>query len=459
LVTIRAFLFHSGSVPCWHQGELFPLSGTHESGTPFAELFNRVGCAMRQHLPKRIQSTVAAALVACGLTATSAAAAGPTVSTAQPAVARQSLIQRIAVFGSDDRIEVPNRYEVVGRSVGMLFNNEARTVCTAFCVGDSTIATAAHCLFKTAGETPPRVADFWFGRLNGSSSRDFARIAGVTTASTPQHVMAGSTQLSVRPPIDATRDWALVRLSRPLCRGNVLPIKVLEPDQIVREAEEQRLFQVAYHRDFANWRLAYSQPCEVARQFPGASRQTIAKDFTDVSQLILHKCDTGGASSGSPLLVETPDGPAVIGINVGTYVQSRVMMRDGEVLHRFKSETVANTGVSAAAFKDRISEFEQAQILPNGNGIRVIQDQLFALQLYDGAIDGTFGPQLRTAISNYEQLSKLPVTGLATTSLIRRLDSITGSVPKRTPPAIAATSSGQTLITNQNRNEPSRGRQ
>jgi Putative peptidoglycan binding domain/Trypsin len=365
-----------------------------------------------------------------------------------------------AVFGSDDRVEVPARLDVVGRSVGMLFNNEARTVCTAFCVSDNTIATAAHCLFKTAGETPPRVADFWFGRLNGSNSREFARIAGFTTASTPQHVMAGSTQLSIRPPIDATRDWALVRLSRPLCRGVALPIKVLTPDELVAQADDKRLFQVAYHRDFTNWRLAYSKPCDAARAFTGATRATIAKDFTDVDQLILHKCDTGGASSGSPLLVETANGPVVVGINVGTYVQSRVMMREGEVLHRFKSETVANTGVSAAAFKDRISEFEQAQILPNGQGIRLVQDQLQALQLYDGAVDGSYGPQLRTAISTFELQSRLPITGLATTSLVRRLDSVTGSIPRRLPPpTLARTPDSRTTITNQNRNEPSRGQQ
>jgi Putative peptidoglycan binding domain/Trypsin-like peptidase domain len=365
-----------------------------------------------------------------------------------------------AVFGSDDRVEVPARLDVVGRSVGMLFNNEARTVCSAFCVGDNTIATAAHCLFKTAGETPPRVADFWFGRLNGSNSREFARIAGVTTASTPQHVMAGSTQLSVRPPIDATRDWALVRLSRPLCRGAALPIKVLAPDDLVRQADDKKLFQVAYHRDFANWRLAYSKPCEAGRSFNGATRSTIAKDFTEVDQLILHKCDTGGASSGSPLLLETASGPVVVGINVGTYVQSRVMMREGEVLHRFKSETVANTGVSAAAFRDRIAEFEHAQILTNGQGIRLLQDQLQALQLYDGAVDGSYGPQLRAAISHYEQMSKLPVTGIATTSLVRRLDGATGSILKRPAQAtVAPPADGRTTFGSQSRNEPSRGQQ
>ena len=397
---------------------------------------------------RHIRSKIRAAATVATLAALGAAATGMIVATSGFA----------AVFGSDDRIEVPARLEVVGRSVGMLFNNEARTVCTAFCVSDTTIATAAHCLFKTAGETPPRVADFWFGRLNGSDSREFARIAGITTASTPQHVMAGSTQLSVRPPIDASRDWALVRLSRPLCKGVALPIQALAPDDVVRKAEDQRLFQVAYHRDFSNWRLAYSKPCEAARSFPGATRTTIAKDFTNVDQLILHKCDTGGASSGSPLLIDTANGPVVIGINVGTYVQSRVMMREGEVLHRFKSETVANTGVSAAAFQDRIAEFEQAQILPNGHGIRLVQDRLQALRFYDGTVDGAYGPQLRSAISNFEHMSQLPITGLATTSLVRRLDNVTGSLPNsQVRPTVALPNDSRTTITTQTRNEPSRG--
>jgi hypothetical protein len=357
-----------------------------------------------------------------------------------------------AIFGDDDRVEMPARLDPVGRSIGMLFNNEARTVCTAFCVGDNTIATAAHCLFKTAGETPPRVADFWFGRLNGNPARDFARIAGVATASTPQHVMSGSTALSVRPPIDATRDWALVRLSRPLCKNAALPIKLLGADEIVKEANDKKLFQVAFHRDYANWKLAYSKPCEAGRSFPGASRAAIAKDFVDVEQLILHKCDTGGASSGSPLLIDTADGPAVVGINVGTYVQSRVMMRDGQVLHRFKAETVANTGVAASAFKDKINAFEQAQIIPTGTAMKSLQDQLQSMQLYDGAIDGAYGPQLRQAILSYEELSRLPVTGLATTTLIRRLDSVTGSVVRRSPKPPQ-----QVTISNQSRNEPTQG--
>ena len=40
----------------------------------------------------------------------------------------------------------------------------------------------------------------------------------------------------------------------------------------------------------------------------------------------------------------------MIGINVGTYVQSKVLMQDGKVTKRLKADTVANTAVAARAF-------------------------------------------------------------------------------------------------------------
>jgi peptidoglycan hydrolase-like protein with peptidoglycan-binding domain len=72
-------------------------------------------------------------------------------------------------------------------------------------------------------------------------------------------------------------------------------------------------------------------------------------------------------------------------------------------------------------------------------------------------VDGAYGPQLRTAISNYEQLSKLPVTGLATTSLVRHLDTVTGTIPRRQiKTTVAPEPNGRATMTSQNRNEPSR---
>ena len=75
------------------------------------------------------------------------------------------------------------------------------------------------------------------------------------------------------------------------------------------------------------WKLAYAQPCGMSRSFQHTEWSAISQDFSDPEALILHTCDTGGASTGSPLLIDTDRGPAVIGINVGTYEQARCCCR------------------------------------------------------------------------------------------------------------------------------------
>ena len=254
-----------------------------------------------------------------------------------------------AVFGADDREPLPARLQPLREKIGVLFNIRHRSVCSAFCVDASTIGTAAHCLFKTSGEKPPRLADFWFAR-NYDTVREYARIAGYQTGAAAQHVVAGSFSLSTAPPIDATRDWAFIRLSRPVCTKGGLDIEPAPVDLIIREAKAGRVYQISYHKDFKQWQPAYSKPCQVERAFGGVNWAAIAADFHDPEQLLLHTCDTGGASSGSPLLMDTPQGPRVIGINVGTYVQSKGAAPHQLATAKGVGEAIANTGVSATAF-------------------------------------------------------------------------------------------------------------
>jgi protease YdgD len=329
-------------------------------------------------------------------------------------------VQRVAVFGTDDRIAIPTKYQTVADRIGLLFNNRTRTVCTAFCVAPNVIATAAHCLFKPEAETPPRLAHYWFAR-GYDRQRDFSRIAGYSSNAASQNILTGATRLSTHPPIDAASDWALVRLTSAICQKGVLPIKPMPSAAIIKAAAERRIFQVAYHRDLAQWKPAYSQPCTVGRRFGPIDWPTIARDFTSPDQLILHTCDTGGASSGSPLLVDTAEGPTVIGINIGTYEQARVLVQAGQVTHRFKSETVANTGVNAAVFAAKVTLLSRAQIIASAPQIRDIQTALLKRGYYDGPIDGVFGPQLRHAIQAFEERERLPATGLPTADLARRL--------------------------------------
>jgi hypothetical protein len=375
---------------------------------------------MRVSVHRRQWGKLATAALAAACGTSWGVAASAMQPQSRPQIVPAGLARPVAVFGADDRIALPAKYKDVQQKIGLLFNMRSRTVCTAFCVAPNVVATAGHCLHRTLGERPPQLADFWFAR-NYDTVRDYARIAGYTNGMAAQQVMSGSVSLNVRPPIDATKDWAMVRLSRPVCSKGVLAVRVLPLEQIIAHAAASRVFQVSYHRDFTPWRLAYSRPCSVAKSFETADWGTIAQDFSDPGQLLLHTCDTGGASSGSPLLLEGPQGPEVIGINVGTYVQSKVVMQDGKITQRLKADTVANTGVSAAVFADKLELFKEAAILTTAAQVRELQQALKGLKLYSGPIDGSYRAALRQAIEAYEYSHGLPVTGLATKALLKRI--------------------------------------
>lgn len=333
----------------------------------------------------------------------------------------QTLVRPVAVFGQDDRVALPERLSATASRIGVLFNNPAKSVCSAFCVGPAMIATAAHCVAVTSPQgARMRPADFLFARAY-DRERDYARIEGYSTGSAAQHILTGEFRLNVRPPIDAARDWALVRLDRPICRNGGLPIQSLPTTDILSIAQGGRLFNIAYHRDLPSWTPTYSGPCQAGRDFGASEWSTIAPDFESPDKIVLHTCDTGGASSGSPVFAEGPQGPVVIAMNVGTYVQSRVVTQQGQVTHRQQTETIANTAVNASVFSEYLATFRSAQILATGAPMRQLQEHLAAFNFYAGRADGDFGPVLKAAIVDYEKAQGLPVTGLPTVPLLSRL--------------------------------------
>src|SRR4029077_6907842 len=112
-------------------------------------------------------------------------------------------------------------------------------------------------------------------------------------------------------------------------------------------------------------------------------------------------------------LLETGDGLQVVGINVGTYVQTKVLMENGQVTKRLKADAVANTAVNSSVFAAKLSAFRQAAILSSPAQIRQLQTALKERELYAGSIDGSYGAALRAAIEAYERARGIPVTGLA----------------------------------------------
>ncbi|HUS96664.1 MAG TPA: trypsin-like peptidase domain-containing protein [Hyphomicrobiaceae bacterium] len=331
----------------------------------------------------------------------------------------------IAVFGNDDRIVLPRQHAALKKSIGLVYSNTARSVCTGFCVADNVIATAAHCLYRTAGERKPDLNHFRF-RLHSTGSKRSTRIATVRGSSPQQFILSGSTRLNVKPPIDATRDWALMRLSSPLCRNSVLPVDAATPADIAAHAAAGNLLHVSYHRNFHNWQLAFTAPCTAQSVDRSPKGRRIEHDFNDAHRLVLHTCDTGGGSSGSPLLMRTQGNSfRVVGLNVGTYVQTRMLLEKGKIVRRFKSDAIANTAVAAAAFNDHIALLARAEILTRAPLLRELQRELSRRLLYRGSLDGIFGHATHAAITAFEYRAGLPLTGLATRPLLRRLQSET----------------------------------
>ncbi|MEO8651213.1 MAG: peptidoglycan-binding domain-containing protein [Hyphomicrobiaceae bacterium] len=367
-------------------------------------------------LPVRSALILSSALLGFAL-ADPAAAAAPHFG--RPA--GETLVRPVAVFGQDDRVALPERLATTASRIGVLFNNPARSVCSAFCVGPAMIATAAHCVALTSPQgSRMRPADFLFARAY-DRERDYARIEGYSTGSAAQHILTGEFRLNVRPPIDAARDWALVRLDRSICRNGGLAIQPTTSADILAIAQAGRLFNIAYHRDLPTWTPTYSGPCYAGRDFGASEWSTIAPDFESPDQIILHTCDTGGASSGSPVLAEGPRGPVVVAVNVGTYIQSRVVTQQGQVTQRQQTETIANTAVNATVFAEHVATFRAAQILATGAPIRQLQEHLAAFNFYSGRADGDYGPVLKAAIVDYQKAQGVPATGLPTAELLSRL--------------------------------------
>lgn len=345
-----------------------------------------------------------------------------------------ALLHPIAVFGEDARRPLSKARKSLASKIGLLSDRKSRSLCTAFCVTDRIIATAAHCLFRTKGEQPPRLDNFSF-RLASSPSGPQTRIAGAMAGAAAQNVMSGTSSLSIKPPIDATSDWALVRLAAPVCTSGGLPLARATPDDLTKAKPKKPLYHVSFHADVAGWQLTEDSTCALSADLTKTDG-AVARDFSAPDRLILHSCDTGGASSGSPLLVDGPHGPEVAGINVGTYVLSKVLLKEGEVIHRYRSENVANTAVSAIAFQAALAAFERAEILTSRTEILEMQKLLAREGHFSGRYDGLYGAESRQAIERFEKSLGEPVTGLATTGLLRQL-SASRSTAKNGVPAEA----------------------
>jgi protease YdgD len=327
----------------------------------------------------------------------------------------------VAIFGSDDRREVPDNLSALEGKIGMLYEQSSQTLCTAFCVGKDLIATAAHCLFQPKNNRLPDLQEVTF-RLTYGTTLQTSGIFARHTPFTKNFIAVGTTVFNNEPPLSAPRDWAVVKLEKPVCTFGVLRVDPQPVPELIKKSEENRVFQVAYHWDYKHWQLAYSMPCKVQRDYEQIKWRFIRQHFVDNEQLLLHNCDTGGASSGSPLLLmpDMPGQPTAIAINVGTYTRTRLLVRKGEVAKKLDPDVIANTGVNGTAFSHVVAQMEKADIIDSREQMVRMQSELQLRGLYSGTLDGTLGREMRAAIIRFEESSGAQPTGLPTLALLRR---------------------------------------
>lgn len=319
-----------------------------------------------------------------------------------------------AVFGSDERRPLDPAGAHLNDQIGSLFVGDSGPICTAFCVAPDMIATASHCLFGTARNSSNRLQMIRFKR--GSEAEGAATpIAGGATGNQSQYVIAGTLQLRLAPPIGADQDWAIARLARASC--DVGGLAIIDPSQPMPDA----VFNIAIHRDEPDMALRTSGPCTRQERFDSVRPADLQRDFANLPGLIFHDCDTGPGSSGSPLFIQTPFGPEVAGINVGTYVVSRGLVAAGSRDDEGLSKAIANTAVAAANFTPAISELAHRELIESAAEVRDLQTILRSLNLYHGPISGSVTPDLIAAIEQFERGAKQPTTGLASRALLQKL--------------------------------------
>jgi protease YdgD len=264
-------------------------------------------------------------------------------------------VSRIAVFGTDNRQTLSTQRAPSTDKIGTLAV-KGSNICSAFCVSPDTIATASHCLFGTAQSQAPTLTDLVF-KIGEGPAASTSPLAGKSAAAIKRNIRAGTVSLRITPPIDAANDWAVARLAQPVCRSGGLPLSPLTREEVLEKSEAGAVYQIAMHRDFTPATLALGGPCGMAESFPLAGPDTIAHDFANAPSILMHNCDTGAGSSGSPLLIDGMHGPEVVGINVGTYVLSRTSPSSSTGGGTGKSEPIANTAIATARFREVVEAF------------------------------------------------------------------------------------------------------
>ncbi len=333
------------------------------------------------------------------------------IATAYPASA--------AVFGDDQRVRLPDAAVAISANVGVLVSSQTGALCSAFCLSPDVIATAGHCVNGTSPTTRPDLS-----RLRFTPSTDRRRpstaIKGGANGTQSQNIITGSRQLRLEPPINAADDWAVIKLEAPACQAGGFALTTKDRNTVTTATDQGQLYQVASHRDLPDVAPRLATDCKLTAPNPNGAAVDARHDFSDWPSILFHMCDTGGGSSGSPLLIDGAHGPEVVGINVGTYVLSRAIPLASSSSES-RMQAVANTAIDITRIAPGFEAIRSRFIVESVADVQAIQSALHAVKLYAGPINGLWSPRLETAVRAFETSTGAEATGLLTTQLLHSL--------------------------------------
>lgn len=332
------------------------------------------------------------------------------------------------IIGKDQRQKVPSKYDDLSAGIGLLLDRANGRTCTAFCVADDVIVSNAHCLTYHRSKKSSRPTDLRFFNF-------YLLRGGKITQSAPLKInhfgKAGAPQMSIlmgEPPRGRRRlstrqwmrtnyyDWAVARLNRPACAGDVLQFADADLLKSTRALKRKPAFLIAFHGDLLKRRdrLPRYSPCRIQQVKVRGPRR-----------LAYHNCDLQKGASGSPIFVNTEKGPRVVAIVTGVYWQRKFRRyRNGRTVTTSRWST--NLAVLPLEFVDNVLRFQSTRFVSKAGANRFstsdLQQKLKAAGYYKARVDGDFGPKTKAALMRFERAAGLVPLGLPTADLLDKLD-------------------------------------